>query len=520
LTGTEEDVSKSKTKFDKRSAPFPNRISQSERRVAGFAMDASAPSTGDFSRDAAQITMRETREDDSKHALCVGALTAGCPDAFVDFHRLATADDGYGDDALTEEEAFELRIDIHAENYVKPDELPVEYARYVRDVLVRAESAEDPSTAVPAARATLAAFFRDKKDHEKASYFHQRDLDDAVAAGDVEAEVLATRRLAREREAQGAHVAAAAAFQKAAETAEREAARCESAADIIGVAPASPSAPASAADDASRDSEASTRREGDFSENFSENRERFTFSSSARASRADLARVLYASAHRFKRAGDARGEEESLEQCMAACERAGAAADGALEASARHELGLARHAAGDFARAAELQTAYLRACEISGDERGEGAARQARAYARRDAGDLAGAERDLLQFLAPEGAERFGREMRRELSRERKSFDADELELIVAEARGWRALGKMQSARGAAADAATSHEKFFELASVCGDKALEREARVCLGEARAAARHEALMRAVTERAEKPAERLMAWKSDGASFFDV
>jgi hypothetical protein len=133
---------------------------------------------------------------------------------------------------------------------------------------------------------------------------------------------------------------------------------------------------------------------------------------------------------------------------------------------------------------------------------------------------LAGAERDLLQFLAPEGAERFGREMRRELSRERKSFDADELELIVAEARGWRALGKMQSARGAAADAATSHEKFFELASVCGDKALEREARVCLGEARAAARHEALMRAVTERAEKPAERLMAWKSDGASFFDV
>ena len=80
-------------------------------------------------------------------------------------------------------------------------------------------------------------------------------------------------------------------------------------------------------------------------------------------------------------------------------------ADRALEASARHELGLARHAAGDFARAAELQTAYLRACEISGDERGEGAARQARAYARRDAGDAAGAERDLLQFLAPEGAD-------------------------------------------------------------------------------------------------------------------
>lgn len=495
-------------------------------------MDASAPSTGDFSRDAAQITMRETREDDSKHALCVGALTAGCPDAFVDFHRLATADDGYGDDALTEEEAFELRIDIHADDYVKPDELPVEYARYVRDVLVRAESAEDPSTAVPAARATLAAFFRDKKDHEKASYFHQRDLDDAVAAGDVEAEVLATRRLAREREAQGAHVAAAAAFQKAAETAEREAARRESAADIIGVAPASPSAP----DEKSRDSEASTRREGAFSENVgNEKTERFTFSSSARASRADLARVLYASAHVRARAGDARGEEESLEKCLAACERAGAAADGALEASARHELGLARHAAGDFARAAELQTAYLRACEISGDERGEGAARQARAYARRDAGDFAGAERDLLQFLAPEGAERFGRETRRELLRDRARdgdsgtsfgkdeairFDADELELIVAEARGWRALGKMQSARGAAADAATSHEKFFELASVCGDKALEREARVCLGEARAAARHEALMRAVTERVEKPAERLMAWKSDGASFFDV
>ena len=154
----------------------------------------------------------------------------------------------------------------------------------------------------------------------------------------------------------------------------------------------------------------------------------------------------------------------------------------------------------------------------------------------------------MLQFLAPEGAERRGRELRRE--RERKTearlenvrrrnekgndgsgdrllggtpedtFDADELELLVAEARGWRALGKMQSARGGAADAALSHEKFFELATVCGDKALEREARVCLGEARAAARQDALMRAVTERAEAPAERLMAWKSDGASFFDV
>ena len=58
------------------------------------------------------------------------------------------------------------------------------------------------------------------------------------------------------------------------------------------------------------------------------------------------------------------------------------------------------------------------------------------------------------------------------------------------------------------------------LASVCKDKPLEREARVCLGEARAAARQDALMRAVAERAEAPAERLMAWKSDGASFFDV
>ena len=187
--------------------------------------------------------------------------------------------------------------------------------------------------------------------------------------------------------------------------------------------------------------------------------------------------------------------------------------------------------------------------DLGGRERGEGAARQARAYARRDAGDAAGAERDLLQFLAPEGAERRGRELRRE--RERKTearlenvrrrnekgndgsgdrllggtpedtFDADELELLVAEARGWRALGKMQSARGGAADAALSHEKFFELATVCGDKALEREARVCLGEARAAARQDALMRAVTERAEAPAERLGGVEERrGASFFDV
>ena len=519
--------------------------------MARFAMDASASSTGDFSREAAQITMRETRDDDSKHALCVGALTAGCPDAFVHFHRLATADDGYGDDALTEEEAFELRIDIHADDYVKPEELPVEYARYVRDVLVRAEAAEDPSTAVPAARATLAAFFREKKDHEKASYFHQLDLDAAVAAGDVKAEVRATRRLALEREAQGAYTAAAAAFEKAAETAEREAERSETAAEVVGVAPAreAPDADDDASLDGDDDAETNDADEsGVFaSEARRQESPEMSFSSTARRSRADLARALFTSATQRARGGDAKGAEASLEACLAACERAGAAADRALEASARHELGLARHAAGDFARAAELQTAYLRACEISGDERGEGAARQARAYARRDAGDAAGAERDLLQFLAPEGAERRGRELRRE--RERKTeaqlevvrrrtangnegsgdrdggdpedaFDADELELLVAEARGWCALGKMQSARGAAADAALSHEKFFELASVCKDKPLEREARVCLGEARAAARQDALMRAVAERAEAPAERLMAWKSDGASFFDV
>ena len=499
--------------------------------------------------------MRETRDDDSKHALCVGALTAGCPDAFVDFHRLATADDGYGDDALTEEEAFELRIDIHADDYVKPEELPVEYARYVRDVLVRAEAAEDPSTAVPAARATLAAFFREKKDHEKASYFHQRDLDAAIAAGDVKAEVRAMRRLAREREAQGAHTAAAAAFEKAAETAEREAERSETVADIVGVARAREAPDAddehmslAGSDDAeTTDADENTAFASEDLRRQESPERLFSFSSAARQSRADLARALRASANLRERGGDASGAEACLEACLAACERAGAAADRALEASARHELGLARHAAGDFARAAELQTAYLRACEISGDERGEGAARQARAYARRDAGDAAGAERDLLQFLAPEGAERRGRELRRE--RERKTeaqlevvrrrtangnegsgdrdggdpedaFDADELELLVAEARGWCALGKMQSARGAAADAALSHEKFFELASVCKDKPLEREARVCLGEARAAARQDALMRAVAERAEAPAERLMAWKSDGASFFDV
>ena len=519
--------------------------------MARFAMDASASSTGDFSREAAQITMRETRDDDSKHALCVGALTAGCPDAFVHFHRLATADDGYGDDALTEEEAFELRIDIHADDYVKPEELPVEYARYVRDVLVRAEAAEDPSTAVPAARATLAAFFREKKDHEKASYFHQLDLDAAVAAGDVKAEVRATRRLALEREAQGAYTAAAAAFEKAAETAEREAERSETVADIVGVARAreAPDADDEHMSLAGSDDAETTDADEEFGVFGQESPEKlFSFSSAARQSRADLARALRASANMRERGGDASGAEACLEACLAACERAGAAADRALEASARHELGLARHAAGDFARAAELQTAYLRACEISGDERGEGAARQARAYARRDAGDAAGAERDLLQFLAPEGAERRGRELRRE--RERKTearlenvrrrnekgndgsgdrllggttedtFDADELELLVAEARGWCALGKMQSARGGAADAALSHEKFFELATVCGDNALEREARVCLGEARAAARQDALMRAVTERAEEPTERLMAWKSDGASFFDV
>jgi tetratricopeptide (TPR) repeat protein len=479
-------------------------------------MDASFGSvTAEFSKRAAQITIREVREDDSKRALCVGALTAGCPDAFVDFHRLATAEDGYGDDALTAEEAFELRIDIHADDYVAPEELPTEYARYVRDILVEAEKSEDPSTAVPAARGVLAEFFHEKRDHEKASYFHQKDLDAAVVVGDREAEVRATRRLAREREAQGAHTAAAAAFRRAAEIAEREAERTEPSAVLGG-----------GVDDGASEVEEKNPHA------------RVSFDVAARRSRADLARVLYASAKQHARANAIEMSEKALEACLVACEKAGASAESVLEATARHELGLSRHAAGDFTRAVELQTAYLRACEMAGDERGEGTARLARAAARRDAGDLAGAESDLLQFLAPEGAERYGRATRRRLGETATDpetsgpttegsesvvhavlvSEEEELELLIAEAKGWCALGRMQSARGAAAEAAASHEHFFRLASVSKRRGLQHEARVCLGEARGAARLETLMEAVVERSRAPSERLMAWKSEGRSFF--
>lgn len=461
-----------------------------------------------FAQDAAAATMRDTPDDDSKAALCVGALVAGCPDAFVDFHRLATSDDGFGDDAMTAEEAFDLRIDMTAEDYVAPEELPVEYARFVRDVLVEAESSGDPTGSIPHAGKTLTQFFHDKGDHEKASYFIIKDLDRAVAAGNRKTEVLARRRLAHERETQGAFTASAAAFKNAATICEREAKRESSDAEIIGIATAS---------DETENSDST-----------------FSFASTGHRSSADFARVLYKSASACRARNDLPGTETALEECLAACDKAGAAADVTLEAIARHELGLSRRLLGDFPRAVELQTAYLQACEIVGDERGEGIARRARADARWEQGDCAAAENDLLQMLAPESAERYGWELRRE--RERKleaqlngdksslsaedQFTLHEVELLTAEAKGWCTLGKMRSARGTMSDAALAHEKFFQLASVCGDKALEREARVCLGQARGAARLEQLMQAVVDGAKQPAERLMKWKSNGASFFQV
>jgi|TARA_B110000977_G_scaffold134980_1_gene171743 hypothetical protein len=311
-----------------------------------------------FALDAAQITTREAvlPDDDSKAALCVGALVSGCPNAFVDFHRLATAGDGFGDDAMTAETAFALRIDTSAPKYVQPEEMPTEYARFVRDVLVDAEVGDDPAgVSVQHAGNTLAKFFHEKGDHEKACYFINKDLNRAVAVGDRKKEVTQRRRLALEREAQGEFTASAAAFEIAAEICERHAND-----DIIGVA-----------------GDADTENDGD-GENENTTSVPFSFARTAQTSNADVARVLYKAASSCVGRGDLAGSENNLEKCLLACGNAGPACDHVLEAATFHELGLARGKQKDWTRAIDLQTAYLRACEIVGDERGEGVARVAR----------------------------------------------------------------------------------------------------------------------------------------------
>lgn len=399
----------------------------------------------------------EDRSAPTKASLCARALVAGCPDAFINFHYLTTTGDGVGDDNPTEEELLARLVD--PASYEEKEEVPAEHMPFVLESLVAAEThargGGDPAKTQDAYRA-LARFFIDTDNPMKAIFFYQKCLDAAVASGRAEDEMESNRALGETLESTRNLADAVVAYERRLDAATRAA--------EVGTA---------TADDVA-------------------------------AARACLSRAYYAAAEWRGSEGDAEGSVAFLERCLAVS----ALGDGAsglgedassVDASASaasHKLGLACHAAGDHARAAELQRAYLRACEISGDDEGEGAARRALAEALLAAGDAEDAAAELRRFV--EASEANGGD-------------------VAARARACCGLGKIHVAAGEHEDAVRWFERFYRLAERCSDGRLRDVARVNLGVARGLARGDGLMRHVAESVDAPTPQLLKWRSSRANF---
>lgn len=408
----------------------------------------------------------EDRSAPTKASLCARALVAGCPDAFINFHYLTTTGDGVGDDNPTEEELLARLVD--PASYEEKEEVSAEHMPFVLESLVAAETharSGDPAKTQDAYRA-LARFFIDTDNPMKAIFFHQKCLDAAVASGRAEDEMESNRALGETLESARNLADAVAAYERRLDAATR--------AEKMGTATADD------IDDA----------------------------------RACLSRAYYAAAEWRGSEGDADGSVAFLERCLAVEEgvgsREGDAGPGVgLDASplsasplsasasaASHQLGLACHAAGNDARAAELQRAYLRACEMRGDDEGEGAARRALAEALLAAGDSEDAAAELRRFV--DASEANGGD-------------------VAARARACCGLGKIRVAAGEHEDAVRWFERFYELAERCDDGRLRDVARVNLGVARGLAREESLMRHVAESADAPTPELLKWRSSRENF---
>lgn len=402
----------------------------------------------------------EDRSAPTKASLCARALVAGCPDAFINFHYLTTTGDGVGDDNPTEEELLARLVD--PASYEEKEEVPAEHMPFVLESLVAAEThargGGDPAKTQDAYRA-LARFFIDTDNPMKAIFFYQKCLDAAVASGRAEDEMESNRALGETLESTRNLADAVVAYEKRLDAATRAA--------KVGTA---------TADDVA-------------------------------AARACLSRAYYAAAEWRGSEGDAEGSVAFLERCLAAGGGGGAAGSGAdasitsasVDASASaasHKLGLACHAAGDHARAAELQRAYLRACEISGDDEGEGAARRALAEALLAAGDAEDAAAELRRFV--EASEANGGD-------------------VAARARACCGVGKIHVAAGEHEDAVRWFERFYHLAERCADGRLRDVARVNLGVARGLARGDGLMRHVAESVDAPTPQLLKWRSSRENF---
>ena len=399
----------------------------------------------------------EDRSAPTKASLCARALVAGCPDAFINFHYLTTTGDGVGDDNPTEEELLARLVD--PASYEEKEEVSAEHMPFVLESLVAAETharSGDPAKTQDAYRA-LARFFIDTDNPMKAIFFHQKCLDAAVASGRAEDEMESNRALGETLESARNLADAVAAYERRLDAATR--------AEQMGTATADDIADA----------------------------------------RACLSRAYYAAAEWRGSEGDADGSVAFLERCLAVSEAerregdAGLGVDASASASASaasHKLGLACHAAGNYARAAELQRAYLRACEIRGDDEGEGAARRALAEALLAAGDSEDAAAELRRFV--DASEANGGD-------------------VAARARACCGLGKIRVAAGEHEDAVRWFERFYELAERCDDGRLRDVARVNLGVARGLARADGLMRHVAESADAPTPELLKWRSSRENF---
>ena len=411
------------------------------------------------------------RYDDLKKSLCVDALVAGCPDAFVDFYYLCTSGDGVGDDNLTADEME--RALINPDDYEEFEEVPMDKMPFVKDALVAAESAlrgdalggpnDDPTVAVQDAYGALAEYFLGTDDRAKAAYFYDKCVAAAVAARRPELEMAACARVGKTHEAAGNLETAVASFERQLRLA-----------DHLSAAAPMDAALKNALGDA----------------------------------RGNCVRTYFAIAERLAETDDKERSVAYLTSCLRVCvEAAEDAADtshdaegGGLddlekgtEGKANHRLGLAQLAAGRAEDAAGYQTRYLELSERDGDDVGVGCALRALGEAHLARGAVDEAAAALERFAAMESTG------------------------TAARARAHCSLGRISLKRRDYARSVGHFERFHELARGLGDARLLDVARVNLGVARGVASEGGFIAKVataglgSEAATANAESLVTWK---------
>tara|TARA_B100001142_G_scaffold274187_1_gene282029 strand:+ start:802 stop:2181 length:1380 start_codon:yes stop_codon:yes gene_type:complete len=442
-------------------------------------------------------------EEPDKQTMSIEALMEGCPAAFIDFYYLTTAGDGVADDQpsaaqvaarLAAGQAADALDAKKIEEFID-DEVDPEHMPFVRDALVHAESSarEGDDAGAQDAFRSIAEFFLKVGDPRKGIFFYEKRLKAARKAKDPAAEMVADGDLGRVYESMGDIPHAIAAYER-----------------LVAVAAA----------DGSRDDVSSSRRH--------------------------LIRAYNAAADAKTREGDGDGAVRFLTSALDVARKEGESDGGVLlEADANYRLGLALARIGEHAAALERQDDHLTLCARKAspvDAVGAGKARRALAASRlamRDAaiasGETAAAEahqreaaRCLEFFLDGEPPDNGGGggggmsaillAKAREAETEEESGGKGVVRDPGADARAWCTLGKIRSAEGEHAKAASCFEKFFELARGLSDQRLLDVARINLGIARGKVKQEKFMSTVlhagedgTKEGSEALGNLLSWK---------